>query len=303
MTWRHLFEWLVHSHVLRSVAHGTVKAFAAGVVYYFVIYFLERASGAETTPYKYRRRSFIQDVVYWFYYASGLNRLLFAAAILSFLDAKVAVVHLGMVDSMPVVVRGALWLLVTDFSSYWVHRFQHMNRFVWPFHATHHSQEELNFLTTTRFHPLDHFMFDIVRYVPMLMLGASPTSWLPLYFTLEFIAMTHHSQIKWRFGPLSKVLVTPRFHSFHHSADPRHYNKNFGALLTIWDHAFGTAVDAAEEQPKQYGLRDIKMPTLTSTLLMPFGLIRQTYAGASSSPNNGRNAIAASRPAGEPHGG
>lgn len=186
-----------------------------------------------------------------------------------------------MVTSLHPIARGTLWFLVADLTAYWVHRLQHVSRFVWAFHSTHHAQEQLNFATTTRFHPVDHFLSN-ANFFLVLMLGASPLNWLPIYLTMDFIATTQHSQIKWRFGPLSRIFVTPRFHSFHHSVDPRHHNKNFGAFLSIWDHMFGTAVDAPE-QPVEYGLPDVKMPTLLSTFVVPFRLLRQLYAQPSSS--------------------
>lgn len=300
MMWRHIFEWLVRSPQLRLVAHGTRRALVFGIVYYFTIYLLERASGATTK--QYRSRGFVQDVVYWFYYVSGLNQLLLMAALFSFLGTRLTILHLKMVDSLPPIVQGAAWILLSDFTTYWVHRLQHASRLVWAFHSTHHSQEQLNFATTTRFHPVDHFISDTLKFIPQLTLGASPMSWLPLYLTMDFISVTQHSRIKWRFGPLSRVLVTPRFHSFHHSADPRHYNKNFGGLLTIWDQMFGTVVDAPE-QPTEYGLRDIKMLTFWSTLLLPFGLLRQMYGKDSSGSNNAQSAIVTSRPADGPLGG
>ena len=171
--------------------------------------------------------------------------------------------------------------------------------FVWAFHATHHAQEQLNFATTVRFHPVDHFISDTLKFVPQMTLGASPMSWLPLYLVMEFVLNTQHSRIKWRFGVLSRVFVTPWLHSFHHSTDPRHYNKNFGGLLSIWDHMFGTAVDAPE-QPSEYGLEDVKMPTLVSTFVVPFRLLRQFNDQASSNSSNARNAIVIPRSAGEP---
>jgi sterol desaturase/sphingolipid hydroxylase (fatty acid hydroxylase superfamily) len=297
MRWEHILEWLVQSPQLRLVAHGTREALAFGIVFYFTIYLLERASGATTQ--QYRSRGFMQDVVYWFYYVSGLNQLLFMAALFSFLGTRLAILHLKMVDSLPSIVRGTLWILLSDFTTYWVHRLQHASRFVWAFHSTHHSQEQLNFATTTRFHPVDHFISDTLKFIPQMTLGASPMSWLPLYLIMDFISISQHSRIKWRFGPLSRVLVTPRFHSFHHSADPRHYNKNFGGLLSIWDHIFGTAVDAPE-QPTEYGLRDIKMPTLLSTLLVPFALLRRIYLQASSGSDNVSGAVVISEPADDP---
>jgi sterol desaturase/sphingolipid hydroxylase (fatty acid hydroxylase superfamily) len=292
MNWAHISELLVHA--LRRVAGGSFRALELGVVFYSLVYLLERASGGTTKPY--RSRGFRQDLAYWFYYGSGLNQILFLAAFFSFLGPKLALLHLNIVTNLHPIARGILWIALADFTSYWVHRLQHSSRFLWAFHSTHHAQEELTFATTSRFHPVDHCISDILKFIPQMTLGATPLSWLPLYLVLEFVAITQHSQIKWRLGTLSRVLVTPWFHSFHHSTDPRHYDKNFGSLFSIWDRMFGTAVDGPE-QPTEYGLRDIKMPTLLSTIVLPFGLLRQMYAQNSARSSNARNAIVISRSA------
>lgn len=270
-------SWLVR--VLRGggVPRQFLQALVIGVIFYLIIYCLERASGARTS--QYHSRGFLHDIAYWLYYRSGLNQLLFTAALFGLLGPKLAFVRLTVINHLPFVLRAVVWLVVADFTSYWIHRLQHASPFIWAFHSTHHSQEQLNFATTTRFHPVDHFISDSLKFVPLLVLGASPLGWLPLYLAMDFVAATQHSQITWRFGPLSKVFVTPRFHSFHHSTEPCHYNKNFGALLSIWDHLFGTAVDAPE-QPRHYGLVDIRTPTFVSTLVLPFYVLRRTFAPA-----------------------
>lgn len=297
MTWRHITESLLHSATLRSVVGGSARALAVGVVFYLLVYLLERASGGTTK--QYRSRGFLQDVAYWFYYRSGLNQLLFTAALFSFLGPRLGFLHLKIVDSLHPIVQGTLWFLLADFSNYWVHRLQHASRFVWAFHSTHHAQEQLNFASTTRFHPVDHFISNTLKFFPQLTLGASPMSWLPLYLATDFVAITQHSRIRWRLGKLSKILVTPWFHSFHHSTDPRHYNKNFGGILSIWDHMFGTAVDAPE-QPAEYGLTNIKMPTLVSTLIVPFRLLRQLYAQPSAGTYDPGKAIISTASAEQP---
>ena len=41
-----------------------------------------------------------------------------------------------------------------------------------------------------------------------------------------------HSHIWFSFGPwLNRVVISPAHHQIHHSVDPRHWNKNFGASL------------------------------------------------------------------------
>jgi sterol desaturase/sphingolipid hydroxylase (fatty acid hydroxylase superfamily) len=288
---RPMLAWLVHSAQLRSIAHGVREALFIGVIFYFIVYLLERASGGATE--QYASRGFFHDAAYWCYYRSGLHQLLLTALLFGFLGPKLAFLKLPMLGHLSLISRGVLWLLVSDLTSYWVHRLQHASRFFWAFHATHHAQEHLSFMTTTRFHPVDHFLADTVKFIPQMALGASPLSWLPLYLATDFFAITQHSRIAWRLGPLSKVLATPWFHSFHHSIDARHHNKNFGGLLSIWDYVFGTAVDSAK-QPAEYGLADIKMPTLLSSLVQPFVLLYQTYAQKPALPDATTPPLAAS---------
>ncbi len=275
-----LTSWLARLLPRGGVPRQFLQALVIGVIFYLIIYQLERASGARTS--QYRSRGFLHDIAYWLYYRSGVNQLLFTAALFAFLGPRLAFVQLRGINHLPLVLRAVIWLVVIDFTSYWIHRLQHASPFIWAFHSTHHSQEQLNFATTTRFHPVDHFISDSLKFVPLLILGASPLDWLPLYLAMDFAAATQHSQIAWRMGPLSKVLVTPRFHSFHHSTEPCHFNKNFGALFSVWDHLFGTAVDAPE-QPSRYGLTDVRTPTLFSTLVLPFYVLRRSYAPADKS--------------------
>jgi sterol desaturase/sphingolipid hydroxylase (fatty acid hydroxylase superfamily) len=49
---------------------------------------------------------------------------------------------------------------------------------------------------------------------------------------------------------LRRLIADNRFHRIHHSVDPHHFDKNFGAGTTIWDQLFGTAhFPAADEWP------------------------------------------------------
>src|ERR1700680_4042888 len=98
MAWRHIAELLLHWRPLRSVAGGCLRALKFGVVFYFIVYLLERASGGTTK--QYRTRGFLQDVAYWFYYRSGLNNLLFMTALFSLLGPRLSFLQLKMVTSL-----------------------------------------------------------------------------------------------------------------------------------------------------------------------------------------------------------
>src|SRR4029450_4616162 len=48
--------------------------------------------------------------------------------------------------ALPLVVQVPALLLAADFTQYWVHRAFHRSRWLWPFHAIHHSIEQMDWL-------------------------------------------------------------------------------------------------------------------------------------------------------------
>ena len=50
-----------------------------------------------------------------------------------------------------------------------------------------------------------------------------------------------HTHLWIDYGPrLSRILISPAQHQIHHSADPRHFDKNIGFIFAFWDDLFGT---------------------------------------------------------------
>jgi sterol desaturase/sphingolipid hydroxylase (fatty acid hydroxylase superfamily) len=51
--------------------------------------------------------------------------------------------------------------------------------------------------------------------------------------------------------------VSPAHHQVHHSSNPKHFNKNFGSCLALWDWMFGTLyVPGKEREPLTFGFAD-----------------------------------------------
>ena len=64
-----------------------------------------------------------------------------------------------------------------------------------------------------------------------------------------------HSQFWISFGPKwERWLISPAMHHIHHSANPKHFDKNMGGALSIWDRWFGTIYYADEEAVKTFGI-------------------------------------------------
>ena len=64
-----------------------------------------------------------------------------------------------------------------------------------------------------------------------------------------------HSHVQIRYGArVEKFLISPAQHQIHHSMDPRHHDRNFGAALAIWDWMAGSLCVADKNMELKFGL-------------------------------------------------
>jgi sterol desaturase/sphingolipid hydroxylase (fatty acid hydroxylase superfamily) len=281
-----LRQWwraLLPSTTVRGLAAATIFF----VFYYALVFVLERA--ARTRTGNYSTRGFAHDIAYYFYFKGGLQRLVVPAAFIAYFGEALSFLDFRLLDGLPFALKCVAWLLVADFVGYWVHRAKHHFGFLWAFHTTHHSQENVNFATFARVHPVEDLIGQFVGLFLLLMLGASPLTWFLIYVALDVIGELQHTQIPWRFGPLHWVLVTPRFHIYHHSIDPAHHDRNFGIVFSFWDRLFGTDVEDGAAPPTRFGLADVKPTSLWATFVDPFRMLVRLYgpgrAGKAAAPD------------------
>ena len=120
------------------------------------------------------RRQWLVDLTYFFINSlliELLTILTLKPALILFDWARVGWVS-ATVGSLPLVVQVPALLLVADFTQYWVHRTFHAVPFLWPFHAIHHSIEEMDWLAGSRLHLLDVILTRGLTYVPIFVLGS-----------------------------------------------------------------------------------------------------------------------------------
>jgi sterol desaturase/sphingolipid hydroxylase (fatty acid hydroxylase superfamily) len=162
--------------------------------------------------------------------------------------------------TLPWLVQVIVALVVTDFTNYLAHYGLHHSRVLWSFHAIHHSSEQLDWLATSRGHPLDLAFNMVAITLPTYAMGQIQMApWLLTFFFLyPFVC---HANARIRFAWVGRILVTPEFHHWHHAADTKAYDKNFGAFLSIWDRLFGTAIEPGQF-PDSYGIEN---PALDAT--------------------------------------
>jgi len=143
-----------------------------------------------------------------------------------------------------------------DFLYYWLHRFDHVIRFFWASHVTHHSSEEMNFTVGFRssvFQPLYRFFY----FIPLAWMGFKPAHILVVFAATQIWGILVHTKLIHKMGLLEYILVTPSHHRVHHASNPAYLDKNMGMFLIIWDKMFGTfQAELPEDKypPIHYGL-------------------------------------------------
>jgi sterol desaturase/sphingolipid hydroxylase (fatty acid hydroxylase superfamily) len=188
-----------------------------------------------------------------------------------------------------VALMAVLLLLAYDLGTYIAHRLSHRVPVLWAFHRLHHSAEELNPLTVERKHPvysLFSLLIDCALVAPVqgvvLFLFGQETSFAAVagsnigFAIFAYCAASlRHTHIWVSWGPvLSHLFVSPAMHQIHHSRAERHFDRNYGEVLAIWDWAFGSIYVPATREELVFGLGDEAHqphPNLLAALLEPFG--------------------------------
>ena len=80
-------------------------------------------------------------------------------------------------------------------------------------------------------------------------------------------------------GLAGKLFQSPAHHQVHHSTDPRHFDKNLGFALAVWDWAFGTLhIPSKQREVTEYGVGEEYQDyaTVTRSLTRPFAKADET---------------------------
>jgi sterol desaturase/sphingolipid hydroxylase (fatty acid hydroxylase superfamily) len=153
----------------------------------------------------------------------------------------------------PLVVRVVLYYLAADLGSYLLHRLMH-TRLLWRIHKWHHAPTYMYWFAGVRATVQQQFLFNLPFVVAVPILASAPV-WVYQAIAAEVIVRNDwmHMNVTWRSNWLEWILVTPRYHHVHHSADLPAHLGNFGSLFTIWDRVFGTRLDPDVITPTRFG--------------------------------------------------
>ncbi|PKP76576.1 MAG: sterol desaturase [Alphaproteobacteria bacterium HGW-Alphaproteobacteria-3] len=173
-------------------------------------------------------------------------------------------------ETWPLAAQIALGLVVVEAGLYWKHRLAHEWRWLWRFHAVHHSVTRLWFFNTGRFHVVDTATGLLVGMPVLLLLGAPQPTLLMVSAVTAVVGILTHCNIEMRCGPLNYVFNTPELHRWHHSKVLDEGNRNYGENLMLFDMIFGTYINPPRRPPADIGIEAPMPPDFLGQLKAPF---------------------------------
>jgi sterol desaturase/sphingolipid hydroxylase (fatty acid hydroxylase superfamily) len=156
-------------------------------------------------------------------------------------------------------------LMIVELVGYWSHRLMHTVPTLWRLHRVHHSSAQMDWLAAAHLHPFDGSIGRALAVIPLAYLGFSAATFGGAIVVLQAHAIFQHSNVRIGFGPLRRIISSPRYHHWHHTNDAHARDRNFAGLFPWIDAAFGTQHLPDEGWPATYGIDDP----------MPRGYLRQ----------------------------
>jgi len=233
LSWRG-WHVLGQSGVGRSINAGQWELAGPAVIGFVVVVFsVEQLWPAQRRPLL--ARGHLLDLGYLLFYAMLVVPLvvLIGAGFAGLLASAAPWLVLPPMPAVPRWCFVALAVLGIDAVDWLAHFGNHRVTALWRLHAVHHSQEELSILTTYRTHPLVHVSF-LISAIPILAVEsntATPAAVLTVYACLGALP---HANVRWTYGKLGRIMISPAYHRIHHSATGR-LDINLGTVFPFWD--------------------------------------------------------------------
>lgn len=143
---------------------------------------------------------------------------------------------------------------LTELAFYCEHLCTHKIRFFWASHSVHHSTECMNVAAAFRLAWTPLLSGIVFFYLPIIWIGYEPKVVFGIVsasFAYQFFL---HTEVVRRIGGIEWLINTPSAHRVHHASNPEYLDKNFGGVLMIWDHLFGTYQAELPDVKIRYGL-------------------------------------------------
>lgn len=199
------------------------------------------------------REGFFNDLALYTIAQSYILSIIIFSYIIRSIDNTTGLSRLQLFANVPIWIQLIIFLFTHDLYIYWMHRWQHKNKFLWRIHEAHHSPKKVDWLSGSRSHAVEILINQTIEFLPIVLLG-SPAEVVAYKGVMSAVwGMYIHSNLNIKTGVLQKFINGPEMHRWHHSTG-KGRNRNFSTKLAIWDWFFGTAY-FPDYKPDEYGLK------------------------------------------------
>jgi len=206
-----------------------------------------------TKGQKVLREGFFDDLALYTIAQSYILGILIFTYIINFIDASTGLSRLQLFRDVPIWIQLIFFLVTHDLYIYWMHRWQHKNKYLWRIHEAHHSPKKVDWLSGSRSHAIEILINQTIEFLPIVLLGSPPEVIAYKGVISAVWGMYIHSNLNVKTGKLQRIINGPEMHRWHHSTG-KGRNRNFATKLAIWDWIFDTAF-LPETKPNEYGLK------------------------------------------------
>jgi len=223
--------------------------FAAAILFIF----LERIF-PYTKGQRVLREGFFDDLVLYTIAQSYVLGIIVFGFIIRGIDDSTGLSRLNLFADVPIWLQILFFVITHDIYIYWMHRWQHSNKYLWRIHEAHHSPKKVDWLSGSRSHALEILLNQTIEFLPIVLLGAS-VEVLAYKATISAVwGMYIHANLNVNTGNLQKIINGPEMHRLHHTTG-KGRNRNFATKLAIWDWLSGTAYLPEGVKAEVYGLK------------------------------------------------
>ncbi|PKL83888.1 MAG: sterol desaturase family protein [Ignavibacteriae bacterium HGW-Ignavibacteriae-3] len=214
------------------------------------------------------REGFFNDLALYTVAQSYILGIIIFTIIIKSIDATANFSRLQLFADVPVWLQLVFFTITHDIYIYWMHRWQHSNKYLWRLHEAHHSPKKVDWLSGSRSHAFEILINQTVEFLPIVLLGSPPEVIAYKGVISALWGMYIHSNLGIKTGWLQKIFNGPEMHRIHHTTG-KGRNRNFATKFAMWDWIFGTGF-LPEERVSEYGLKTFFPDNFFSQFIFAF---------------------------------
>ncbi len=139
--------------------------------------------------------------------------------------------------TLPVWAQWTVAFIGVDFLYYWWHRLSHEVNLLWAAHVVHHQSEDYNLAVALR-QSVTTTATIFPFYVTLAFAGVGT---LPLAVATSVSTLYQfwiHTELVGRLPRFELLFNSPSAHRVHHAINSRYLDRNYAAILNVWDRLF-----------------------------------------------------------------